>query len=1101
MPASTLRLTIRRKLFLLVLLPSFLVVGLITLYSFLGNRSAASDQIKVGLTEKAQNYASRVDALLRQVTTIGEATALLVANTERPSEDDLYEVLRRTVSANPLIHGAAIAFEPEVFAQRKRFSPYVYRDGDHYKIMDIAKGAGSYVDRELPRYGAAKKNADSTWSEPYFDADASNINVITFSVPIFRSERIIGVATVDIDPTQLMERSGIPADERTAVFVVSQGGNLSVHHTVESITQPLISADIVVARVGRGLLTNAVSGALIETETPSGSPVWLSMAEIPTSKSRLFVQVYPRVALAVTDSLGARTAVLTLIVLAIAMLASVLLVSRIVRPLRELSVAVQDVARGDLTVRPLTTSDDEIGMLADNFQVMTRRLRERESATAALNEELRAGQHTAQRALHDLQNQKFALDQHAIVTLIDANGIVTYVNDRFCHVSGYTAEEVIGLNHRFLATGEKDDKFTEEFYATVSSGKVWKGELSERAKNGTRYWVDLTVVPFMDSNGAIEQYVGIRTDITEHKRTELDLRIAAVAFESQDGILVADSRSIVLRINQAFIDMTGIMAAEMVGKPIESLLSARHDEIFKTQVRKSVLTLGTWQGEAWGRRAKGEDYPAWISITEVIDKSGASSHYVSSVTDITARKAAEAEIQQLAYYDNLTKLANRRLLMDRLEHALANSARSGRDGGLLFIDLDNFKAINDALGHDVGDSLLRQVADRLMACVRKTETVARLGGDEFVVMVEDMSADVSDAARQMEAIGEKILEALNVPYELVGRSYQNTPSIGITLFGGKHTTSDELMKRADIAMYQAKRTGRNAIRFFDPEMQAAVEYRAELGLALREAIARDQLVLFYQVQVVMGSGTSATATATGAEVLLRWQHPKRGMISPTQFIPVAEETNQIIPIGMWVLNAACEQIKRWEGKPGRDHLQLAVNVSARQFSQPDFCSRVNSVLKQTKINPSRLKLELTESMVPDNIADTIATMLNLSEIGVKFSLDDFGTGHSSLSSLKKLPLHQLKIDQSFVHDIANDPDDAVIVQTIIAMANSLGIQVLAEGVENEEQKEILVNRGCDHFQGFLFGRPMPIQDLERLLGSGKGTRAKTNPATPGDGKI
>ncbi len=1086
MPGRALRLTIRRKLFLLVLLPSFLVVGLITLYSFLGNRTAASDQIKVGLTEKARNYAGRVDALLREVTTAGEATALLVASTEKPSEDDLYEILRRTVSANPLIHGAAIAFEPGVFAQRKRFSPYVYREGERFKVMDISKGSGSYVDRELPWYGTAKKNATATWSEPYFDTDASNINVITFSVPIFRSERIIGVATVDIDPIHLLERAGIPADERTAVFVVSRGGNLSVHHTAESITQPLISADIVVARVGRGLLTNAVSGALIETETPSGSPVWLSMAEIATSNSRLFVQLYPRVALGVTDSLGARTALLTLIVLAFAMLASVLLVSRIVRPLRELSAAVQDVARGDLSVRSLSTSNDEIGVLADNFQVMTQSLRERELAMAALNEELRAGQSTAQRALHDLQNQKFALDQHAIVTLIDANGIVTYVNDRFCEVSGYTAEEVIGLNHRFLATGDESDRLTEEFYATVSSGKVWQGELSERAKDGTRFWVDLTVVPFMDSNGAIEQYVGIRTDITEHKRTELDLRIAAVAFESQDGILVADSRSIVLRINQAFIDMTGISAAEMVGQPIESLVSARHDEAFRTQVRKSVLTLGTWQGEAWGRRTNGDDYPAWISITEVIDKSGASSHYVSSITDITARKAAEAEIQQLAYYDNLTKLANRRLLMDRLEHALANSARSGRDGGLLFIDLDNFKAINDALGHDVGDSLLRQVADRLISCVRKTETVARLGGDEFVVMVEDMSPDISEAARQMEAVGEKILEALNVPYELAGRSYQNTPSIGITLFGGKDTTSDELMKRADIAMYQAKRTGRNAIRFFDPQMQAAVEYRAELGLAMREAIARDQLVLYYQMQVSMGSGP---AVVTGAEVLLRWRHPKRGMISPTQFIPVAEETNQIIPIGMWVLKAACEQIKLWEGNPGRDHLQLAVNVSARQFSQPDFCSRVKSVLDETKINPSRLKLELTESMVPDNIAETIATMVNLSEIGVQFSLDDFGTGHSSLSSLKKLPLHQLKIDQSFVHDIANDPDDAVIVQTIIAMANSLGIQVLAEGVETEEQKEILVNRGCHYFQGFLFGKPVAIQDFERQLGSGKRARS------------
>lgn len=1079
MPVRALRLTIRRKLFLLVLLPSFLVVGLITLYSFLGNRTAAADQIKVGLTEKARNYAGRVDALLREVTTAGEATALLVASAEKSSEDDLYEILRRTVSANPLIHGAAIAFEPDVFAQRKRFAPYVYREGERFKAIDIAKGSGSYIERELPWYNAAKKTAAATWSEPYFDADASGINVITFSVPIFRADRIVGVATVDIDPTHLLERAGVPADDRTAVFVVSRAGNISVHHTVESINQPLISADIVVTQKGRGLLINAVSGALIETETPSGSPVWLSMAEIATSNSRLFVQLYPRVALGVTDTLGARTALLTLIVLALAMFASMLLVSRIVRPLRELSVAVQDVARGDLSVRALSTSNDEIGALASNFQLMTQSLRERELAMSALNEELRSGQNTAQRALHDLQNQKFAIDQHAIVTIIDATGKFTYVNDRFCQVSGYTAEEVLGQSHQILATGHQSPEMVAEFYRVLKSGKVWQGELTERTKDGTQIWVNLTAVPFLDRNGVIEQYVGIRTDITEHKRTELDLRIAAVAFESQDGILVADSKSIVLRINQAFTDMTGFSAVKMVGKPLASLMSKRHDEEFLAVVENAVMAMGAWQGEAWGRRSKGDDYPAWISITEVNDKSSVLRHYVASVTDITARKAAEAEIQQLAYYDSLTKLANRRLLMDRLEHALAYNGRSGREGGLLFIDLDNFKAINDALGHAVGDNLLRQVAERLLACVRKTETVARLGGDEFVVMVEDLSPDVGEAARQMEAMGTKILSALNQPYVLAGRNYQNTPSIGITLFGSENSSADELMKRADIAMYQAKRTGRNAIRFFDPKMQAAVEYRAELGLALREAIARDQLVLYYQLQFAIGSG------ATGAEVLLRWRHPTRGMISPTQFIPVAEETNLILPIGMWALRAACAQIKLWQGNPGREHLQLAVNVSARQFSQPDFCAQVKAVLDETSINPARLKLELTESTMPDNVTEIITTMLTLSEMGVQFSLDDFGTGHSSLSSLKKLPLHQLKIDQSFVPDIANDPDDAVIVQTIIAMANSLGMEVLAEGVETEEQKEILINRGCKNFQGFLFGKPVAIKEFERQLGSGK----------------
>jgi diguanylate cyclase (GGDEF)-like protein/PAS domain S-box-containing protein len=1084
---STLRLTIRRKVFLLVLLPSFLAVSLVTLYSFLGNRFAATDQIKHGLTDRARNYAGRVDALLNQIVHSSEATAHFLSNTERTNDDDLYEILRQVVAGNPLIHGAVIAFEPGAHLSGRRFGPYVYRDGENFKTMDIGVDAEVFSEQAFDWYDNAKLKAKSTWSEPYRIAREDMTNVITFSTPIFRYEKIVGVAAIEIDLAKLVERAGIPRDESTSVFVVSRGGSLVIHHDLLAVTEPLITAEIPLARGGRGLLLNAVAGNFIETATPSGNPVWLNMADIPTAQARLFVQTDPRTALGIIDTLGTRSAYLTILVLAISTLVSVLFFSRIVRPLRELSVAVQNVARGDLSVPAVKTANDEIGDLAKNFVAMTQSLSAREQAMAGMNEELRNGQLTAQRALHELQNQKFAIDQHAIVTVLDATGNIVYVNDRYCQVSGYTKEEVVGQDHRILASHHQSHEATVEFYRVLESGKVWQGELSERAKNGNQIWVNATVVPFLDRNGAIEQFVSIRTDITEHKRTELDLRIAAVAFESQDGILVADSKSVILRINQAFIDMTGISATKMVGKPLATLMSKRHDEEFLAVVANAVMAMGAWQGEAWGRRNHGNDYPAWVSITEVNDKSSVSRHYVASVTDITARKAAEAEIEQLAYFDSLTKLANRRLLMDRLEHALAHRARSGREGGLLFIDLDNFKAINDALGHGVGDNLLRQVAERLQSCVRKTETVARLGGDEFVVMVEDLSPGLGEAALQMEAMGTKIHTALNQPYLLAGRKFQNTPSIGVALFGTENSSADELMKRADIAMYQAKRTGRNAIRFFDPKMQAAVEYRADLGLALREAIANDQLVLYYQMQVAHGRGATGTR-ATGAEVLLRWHHPTRGMISPNQFIPVAEETGLIVPIGMWALRTACEQIKQWQGNPGREHLQLAVNVSARQFSQADFCAQVISMINTLGIDPSLLKIELTESTMPDDVAEIIATMRTLSQLGVQFSLDDFGTGHSALSSLKKLPLHQLKIDQSFVRDIVNDQDDAVIVQTIIAMANSLGMQVLAEGVESEEQKEILINRGCEHFQGFLFGRPVPIQEFERQLGSGKRTR-------------
>ncbi|OIQ86764.1 cyclic di-GMP phosphodiesterase Gmr [mine drainage metagenome] len=446
-----------------------------------------------------------------------------------------------------------------------------------------------------------------------------------------------------------------------------------------------------------------------------------------------------------------------------------------------------------------------------------------------------------------------------------------------------------------------------------------------------------------------------------------------------------------------------------------------------------------------------------------------------TIQDITQRKIAEDEIRRLAFYDPLTRLPNRRLLMDRLNQALASSARSGRSGALLFIDLDNFKTLNDTLGHDIGDLLLQLVSRRLTACVREGDTVARLGGDEFVVMLEDLGEHALEAAAQTETIGEKILAALNQPYPLGPHNHHSTPSIGATLFKTHELAMDELLKQADIAMYQAKKAGRNTLRFFDPQMQANITARAALEEGLRHALANNQFELHYQLQA------THDGWAVGAEALIRWQRPETGLVSPLMFIPLAEETGLILPLGQWVLETACDQIKRWEGSLHTRHLQLAINVSARQFHQVDFVQRVRLAIDRTGIQPDRLKLELTESLVLDDIDETIRRMHALREVGVRFSMDDFGTGYSSLSSLKKLPISQLKIDQSFVRDITNDPDGAIIVQTIIAMAINLGMEVIAEGVETEEQRAFLEQHGCPLCQGYLFGKPMPAEQFEALL--------------------
>ncbi|TSA49561.1 MAG: EAL domain-containing protein, partial [Nitrosomonadales bacterium] len=443
--------------------------------------------------------------------------------------------------------------------------------------------------------------------------------------------------------------------------------------------------------------------------------------------------------------------------------------------------------------------------------------------------------------------------------------------------------------------------------------------------------------------------------------------------------------------------------------------------------------------------------------------------------EIINRKQAEEEVKRLAYHDTLTRLPNRRLLMDRLKQAMASSTRSKKYGALLFINLDNFKTMNDTLGHDVGDMLLQQVAQRLSANIREGDTVARLGGDEFVVILEEMSENASEAANQAETAGVKILTALNQPYHLAGHLHHSTPSIGITLFSDHREPLEALLKRADIAIYQAKTAGRNTLRFYDPEMQAAVTARAAMEEDLRHALAENQFRLYFQLQA------NHIREIIGAEVLIRWQHPERGLVSPLDFIVQAEETELILPIGQWVLETACAQIKAWESTPHTQHLNLAVNVSARQFRQADFVEQVCQVLRSSAINPNRLKLELTESLVLENIEDTIGKMHALREIGVHFSMDDFGTGYSSLSYLTQLPLDQLKIDQSFIRNIGIKPGDAIIVQTIIGMAVSLGMGVIAEGVETEAQRAFLEQHGCSLCQGYLFSKPVPLKEFEQLM--------------------
>ncbi len=439
------------------------------------------------------------------------------------------------------------------------------------------------------------------------------------------------------------------------------------------------------------------------------------------------------------------------------------------------------------------------------------------------------------------------------------------------------------------------------------------------------------------------------------------------------------------------------------------------------------------------------------------------------------RRKAEEKIKELAFFDQMTRLPNRILLLDRLKQAMAANSRTGHYGALLFIDLDNFKNLNDTLGHDIGDMLLKQVAKDLILCVREADTVARFGGDEFVVILSDLNANEKDAAKDIGSVAKKILAALNRNYLLGEFVQHSTASVGIAMFRGDLITVDALMKQADLAMYKSKAAGRNALHFFDPEMEIVVIERAAREADLRHAVHENQLFLHYQAQVV-GEGR-----LIGAEVLVRWQHLQRGMVSPAEFIPLAEETGIILALGSWVMQTACAQLKLWAMRPEMAHLTMSVNVSAYEFRQSDFVDKMVAILLQTGANPNRLKIELTESTLVDNVEDVIAKMFALKSKGVGFSLDDFGTGYSSLSYLKRLPLDQLKIDQSFVRDVLNDPNDAAIASTIVTLAKSLGLGVIAEGVETEAQRDFLASAGCHVYQGYLFSRPLPLSDFEKLV--------------------
>ncbi len=673
----------------------------------------------------------------------------------------------------------------------------------------------------------------------------------------------------------------------------------------------------------------------------------------------------------------------------------------------------------------------------------------------------------------DIRLHEQALSQISQGVLISgADRLTTYVNDEFVRITGYSREEMLGKPCSILQGSDTQPEVVLQMRAALDAKQPFHGEILNYRKDGTLFWNDLSINPVFDEAGSVTQFVGIQRDVTQRKAAEGSQRVAAIAFEAQQAMFITDAQKVILRVNKAFTEVTGYTAEESVGQTPSLLKSGRQDPAFYTAMWECISRTGTWQGEIWNRRKNGTVYAEHLSVSAVKNDAGTLTHYVGSFSDLTSYKAAEEQIHDLAFTDLLTGLPNRRHLIVRLQQAITAGESQQYQSALLILNLDNFKNLNSTLGRAQCDQILQHVAKRLNAAVGDGNTVAHVEGDQFAVILTDLNQDPQQMLRHVEAAAGKMLETINQPYQLAGSTILCTASVGITFFAAQYEETIEPLKRAELALQQAKIAGRNTLRFFDADMQAVVDARIALEAALRQAINNKYFVLYYQAQVSDSEGI------VGVEALIRWIDPKRGMVSPVEFIPLAEETGLILPIGAWVLETACQQLAAWAAQPAMAHLSIAVNVSAQQFRESNFVEQVLATLERTGGNPRRLKLELTESVLIADAEDVIVKMNALKAIGIGFAIDDFGTGYSSLSYLKRLPLERLKIDQSFVRNILMDPDDAAISRAVIAMATSMGLGVIAEGVETEAQSDFLASLGCHNYQGYLFSKPLPVAEFE-----------------------